>query len=104
MTLAATGIVPSASERARRGGSKSARPSCCRILISHRLHAAGQDRRNRSPKQTKVYGLLFTAAAETLTTIAADTKHPGADIGVGWTVVWSAPDGLVAIRTRRPWC
>src|SRR3954468_9668841 len=32
--------------------------------------------------KTKVYGLLFTAAAETLTTIAADSKHLGADIGV----------------------
>jgi hypothetical protein len=32
--------------------------------------------------KAKVYGLLFTAAAETLTTIAADTKHLGADIGV----------------------
>ena len=30
----------------------------------------------------KVYGLLFTAAAQTLTTIAADPKHLGADIGV----------------------
>jgi hypothetical protein len=29
-----------------------------------------------------VYGLLITAAAETLTTIAADPKHLGADIGV----------------------
>jgi hypothetical protein len=32
--------------------------------------------------KAKVYGLLFTAAAETLTTIAADSKHLGADIGV----------------------
>jgi hypothetical protein len=32
--------------------------------------------------KAKVYGLLFTAAAETLTTIAADQKHLGADIGV----------------------
>jgi hypothetical protein len=32
--------------------------------------------------KSKVYGLLFTAAAETLTTIAADQKHLGADIGV----------------------
>ena len=32
--------------------------------------------------KAKVYGLLFTAAAETLTTIAADPKHLGADIGV----------------------
>jgi hypothetical protein len=30
----------------------------------------------------KVYGLLFTAAAKTLTTIAADAKHFGAHIGV----------------------
>jgi hypothetical protein len=29
-----------------------------------------------------LYGLLFTAAAEALTTIAADPKHLGADIGV----------------------
>jgi hypothetical protein len=32
--------------------------------------------------KAKVYGLLFAAAAETLTTIAADSKHLGADIGV----------------------
>jgi hypothetical protein len=32
--------------------------------------------------KAKVYGLLFTAAAQTLTTIAADPKHLGADIGV----------------------
>ena len=32
--------------------------------------------------KAKVYGLLFTAAAETLTTIAADPKHLGADIGI----------------------
>src|SRR5207248_1673654 len=32
--------------------------------------------------KAKVYGLLFTAAAEALTTIAADTKHLGAAIGV----------------------
>jgi Zn finger protein HypA/HybF involved in hydrogenase expression len=32
--------------------------------------------------KAKVYGLLFSAAAETLTTIAADPKHLGADIGV----------------------
>ena len=30
----------------------------------------------------KVYGLLFTAAAEALTTIAADPKHLGAHIGI----------------------
>lgn len=32
--------------------------------------------------KTKVYGLLFTAAAQTLTTIAADPKHLGAAIGL----------------------
>src|SRR5690242_12523136 len=32
--------------------------------------------------KAKVYGLLFTAAAEALITIAADPKHFGADIGV----------------------
>ena len=32
--------------------------------------------------KAKVYGLLLTAAAEALTTIAADPKHLGADIGV----------------------
>jgi hypothetical protein len=32
--------------------------------------------------KAKVYGLLFQTAAETLTTIAADPKHLGADIGV----------------------
>jgi hypothetical protein len=32
--------------------------------------------------KAKVYKLLFTAAAETLTTIAGDPKHLGADIGV----------------------
>ena len=32
--------------------------------------------------KAKVYGLLFTAAAATLTTIAADPKHLGAAIGV----------------------
>jgi len=32
--------------------------------------------------KAKIYGLLFKAAAETLTTIAADRKHLGAEIGV----------------------
>lgn len=32
--------------------------------------------------KAKVYGLLFTAAAETLTTIAADPKHLGAVVGL----------------------
>src|SRR4029079_7830077 len=32
--------------------------------------------------KAKVYGLLFTAAAEALTTTAADRKHLGAEIGI----------------------
>ena len=32
--------------------------------------------------KAKVYGLIFTAVAEALTTIAADPKHLGADVGV----------------------
>ena len=32
--------------------------------------------------KAKVYGLLFTAAGETLSTIAAEPKHLGAEIGV----------------------
>src|SRR6201993_5399841 len=32
--------------------------------------------------KAKVYGLLFKAAAETLTTLAADRRHLGAEIGV----------------------
>ncbi len=32
--------------------------------------------------KAKIYGLLFKAAAETLTTIAADPKYLGADIGI----------------------
>ncbi len=32
--------------------------------------------------KAKIYGLLFKAVADTLTTIAADRKHLGADIGI----------------------
>src|SRR5580704_5543258 len=39
--------------------------------------------------KAKVYGLLFKAAAETLTMIAADPKHLGADIGfIGVLHTW----------------
>jgi hypothetical protein len=39
--------------------------------------------------KSKVYGLLFKAAAETLTTIATDPKHLGADIGfIGVLHTW----------------
>jgi Transposase zinc-binding domain len=39
--------------------------------------------------KAKVYGLLFTAAAQTLTTIAADSEHLGAAIAVLHT--WPEP-------------
>ncbi len=39
-----------------------------------------------------VYDLLFTASAETLTTIAADPKHLGARIGVTSVLhTWGRP-------------
>jgi len=34
--------------------------------------------------KTAIYRLLFDVAAETLTTIAADPKHLGAQIGAPW--------------------
>ena len=37
---------------------------------------------DRLPDKATVYAILFRAAAETLTTIAADPKHLGAQIGV----------------------
>ena len=40
--------------------------------------------------KAKLYGLLFTAAVETLTTIAGDPKHLGADIGVTAVRSWAA--------------
>src|SRR6266849_804203 len=51
-------------------------------LLPCRVHVAGRDRRRRLPNKAAVYGLLFTAAAEVLATIAADAKHLGAEIGV----------------------
>ena len=69
--------------------------------------------------KAKVYGLLFTAAAETLTTIAADPKHLGAKIGLTAVLhTWGqsldhhphvhcvvpgggvSPDGLRWVRSR----
>src|SRR5277367_2442612 len=70
--------------------------------------------------KAKVYGLLFAAAAETLTTIAADPKHLGADIGLTAVLhTWGqsldhhphvhcivpgggiSPDGVSWVRCRR---
>ena len=62
---------------ARRARGRAAASS----LLSRRLHPAGGARRPRVPNKAVVYDLLFRAAAETLTTIAADPKHLGARIG-----------------------
>jgi hypothetical protein len=70
--------------------------------------------------KAKVYGLLFKVAAETLTTIAADPKHLGADIGLTAVLhTWGqsldhhphvhcivpgggvSPDGVSWVRCRR---
>jgi hypothetical protein len=48
--------------------------------------------------KAKVYGLLFKAAAETLTTIAADPEHLGADIGL--TAVLHEPTSLHCARAN----
>jgi len=46
------------------------------------FHIAGAIGAIAYQNKAKVYGMLFSAAAETLTTIAADPKHLGAEIGL----------------------
>ena len=83
ITPAATGTAPSASGRPPRRGLRRAKPSCCRCRTSTWCsRCQPQISAIAYQNKAKVYGLLFTAAAETLTTIAADPKHLGADIGV----------------------
>ena len=82
-TPAATGTAPSASGGRPRPGSRRARRSCCRSPTSTscspcRPALGGIAYQNKA----RVYGLLLKAAAEALTTIAADPKHLGARIGV----------------------
>src|SRR4051794_2425458 len=50
-------------------------------LFPRRLHIAGCSRRNRLQNKAAVYAILFKAVAETLSTIAADRRHLGAEIG-----------------------
>jgi hypothetical protein len=54
--------------------------------------------------KAKVYGLLLKAAAETVTTIAADRKHLGAHIGVTGrrTKARAPPSSTIAPETRSP--
>ena len=51
-------------------------------LFPRRIHSAGAIGAVAYQNRAKVYGLLFKAAAETLTTIAADPRHLGAKIGL----------------------
>jgi len=58
--------------------------------------------------KAKVYGLLFTAAAETLTSIAADPEHLGADIGItavlhSWGQNLPSPSPYVELHISG-WC
>jgi hypothetical protein len=49
-----------------------------------------------------VYGLLFKAAARTLTTIAADPKHLGAEIGLTAVLhTWDQNPGLSGRKTQQ---
>ncbi len=70
----------------RRGAAMARRPrgrAAAGSLLPRRLHPAGVDRRDLAfQNKAAVYDLLFRAAAETLTTIAADPKHLGARIGL----------------------
>ena len=67
----------------RKTGWRRARPSCCRCRTSTSCSLCpAQIGAIAYQNKAKVYGLLFKAAAETLTTIAADPKHLGAEIGL----------------------
>ena len=59
-------------------GSRIDRPNCRRC----RTPTLSSSCRDRLPDKATVYAILFRAAAETLTTIAADPRHLGAQIGV----------------------
>ena len=82
-TPAATATVPSASGGRRRRGLQAREAELLPVPYFHVVFtlpaAIGAI---AYQNKAKVYGLLFTAAAETLTTIAADPKHLGAEIGV----------------------
>jgi Putative transposase len=82
-TPAATAIVQSGTASPPRNGWPNARPSDCPSPTTtwcSRYPAAIADIAYRN--KAVIYDILFKAAAETLTTIAADQKHLGARIGV----------------------
>ena len=82
-TPAGIGTARSASGWRRKPGLRRARPSCCQSPISTWcLPLPAAIGAVAYQNKAKVYGLLFKAAAETLTTIPADQKHLGADIGL----------------------
>ena len=69
--------------RRRASGSKTARPTCCRSPTSTSSSPCpAAIAQIAFQNKAAVYDLLFKAAAETLTTIAADPKHLGARIGL----------------------
>ena len=62
----------------RRNGSPSARPSCCPCRYYHVVFTLpAQIADIAYQNKAVIYDLLFTASAETMTTIAADPKHLG---------------------------
>jgi hypothetical protein len=50
--------------------------------LSRRVHTAAAIADIAYQNKAVIYGLLFKASAETLTTIAADPKHLGARVGI----------------------
>ena len=82
-TPAAIAIARSASGRRRSDGWKRARRNCCRFPISTSCSRCRR-RSPQSPSRTRPRSMAccFRAAAETLTTIAGDPKHLGAEIGL----------------------
>ena len=80
-TPAATATARSVRAQRRGNGSPSARRNSCR---SPTITSSSPCRRRSARSQNKaiVYDLLFRTAAETLITIAANSKHLGARIGL----------------------
>lgn len=72
--------VPGRGTRAMACRAASRTPSVPYFHVVFTLPASA--RRDRLPEQGVVYAILFRCAAETLTTIAADPKHLGAQLGV----------------------
>ena len=77
------GTVRSVRPSPRDNGSPTGKPSCCRFLtITLSSPCRRPSARFVFHNKAAVYDLLFRAAAETLTIIAADPRHLGARIGL----------------------